>query len=117
MWFMVSSRNVFSKTASSGCVIIFFQNNAGAKNIVFRGYILRLNNFIWTIRKQVKFCFYLPIYILMSKSHTKCSHNTQYHFCILLKETFFSPHNFWTKIALFFGTYCNNQVKIPTDKL
>ena len=29
----------------------------------------------------------------------------------------FSPHNFWTKIALFFGKYCNNQVKIPTDKL
>jgi hypothetical protein len=21
---------------------------------------------------------------------------------------------FWTKIALFFGKYCNNQVKIPT---
>ena len=31
--------------------------------------------------------------------------------------TFFSPHNIWTKIALFFRKYCNNQVKIPTDKL
>ena len=30
---------------------------------------------------------------------------------------FFSPHTFWTKIALFFGKYCNNQVKMPTDKL
>ena len=32
-------------------------------------------------------------------------------------DNLFSPHNFWTKIALFFGKYCNNQVKIPTDKL
>ena len=29
----------------------------------------------------------------------------------------FSPHNYWTKIALFYGKYCNKQVKIPTDKL
>ena len=28
-----------------------------------------------------------------------------------------SPHNVWTKIALFFGKYCNKQVKIPTDNL
>ena len=27
-------------------------------------------------------------------------------------DNFFSPQNFWTKIALFFGKYCNNQVKI-----
>ena len=32
-------------------------------------------------------------------------------------DNFFSSHNFWTKIALFFGKYCNNQVKMPTDKL
>ena len=31
-------------------------------------------------------------------------------------DNFFSPNNFWTKIALFFGKYCNIQVKIPTDK-
>ena len=29
---------------------------------------------------------------------------------------FFCPQ-FWTKIALFFGKYCNSQDKIPTDKL
>ena len=36
---------------------------------------------------------------------------------IIFFDNFFSPHNFWTKIALFFGKYCNNQVKMPTDKL
>ena len=28
----------------------------------------------------------------------------------------FSPHNFWTKMALYLGQYCKNQVKIPTKK-
>ena len=40
----------------------------------------------------------------------KIAENGFWHF-------FFSPHNFWTKIALFFGKFCNIQVKIPTDKL
>ena len=29
---------------------------------------------------------------------------------------FYSPPNFWTKRILIFGKYCNNLVKIPTDK-
>ena len=48
-------------------------------------------------------------------------HRNFFFFSFKIAETdfdnFFSPHNFWTKIALFFGKYCNNQVKIPTDKL
>ena len=32
-------------------------------------------------------------------------------------DNFFSPNNFWTKISLFFGKFCNIQVKIIIDKL
>ena len=35
----------------------------------------------------------------------------------MILTLFKTPNNFWTKIALFFGTYCNHRVKIPTDKL
>ena len=34
-----------------------------------------------------------------------------------IAENGFSFPNFWTKIAIIFGKYCNNRVKIPTDKL
>ena len=40
-------------------------------------------------------------------------HQNLFFFCLNIAENgflqLFSPHNFLTKIALFFGKYCNNQ--------